>query len=321
MDSFRSLVLVWFADSRLACLCAWPVARRRLFAFVCLAIFAQVDVHAAGQTETLVGVWLVEVHGSSRMREFEVLSAGQPDAGIVDLKAKYGWLGGKHKKVIARVDFNKADAELYIATPAESVLLARMTGPASFKGTLKTKEGKTYNATLTLVANFPSVPPSELGAHLDSTLQDNEDEPRSHLESSKIIYKRDAQIDVVYFGGNDCPPCRIWRGLEYPKLQPTLETRRARFFYVTKSIRAPVPVSSLPEEVKTMGPALLDASAGRGGSSQTAFIVDGKLADYWFGWRDAQEISGMIEAVREGKPLPGKQCVRWSATRQCLKRK
>ena len=78
-----------------------------------------------------------------------------------------------------------------------------------------------------------------------------------------------------------------------------------------------MPVGWLPDEVKALGPALLEASAGRGGSSQNAFIVDGKIADYWFGARDASEIVAMIRAVRSGQPLPGTPCLKRNLARQC----
>lgn len=36
------------------------------------------------------------------------------------------------------------------------------------------------------------------------------------------------EIQIVYMGGIDCPPCRVWRGTELPKLEATKTYKRIK---------------------------------------------------------------------------------------------
>lgn len=125
-------------------------------------------------------------------------------------------------------------------------------------------------------------------------------------------------IHIVYMGGNDCPPCVVWRREELPKLRQSAAFATARFSYVVKAIRSPVPARAfLPAEVKPLKEQLDRASGGNAGSSQTAIVVNGEVYDYYFGSRSAQDIEKMILAIREGKPYPFERCTRRASRAVC----
>ncbi len=119
------------------------------------------------------------------------------------------------------------------------------------------------------------------------------------------------EVHIVYMGGNDCPPCVAWRATELPRLQQTDEFKSVRFSYVTKAVKSPVPVSIfLPDEVKPFKGKLDEAGAGRGGSPQTAILVNGEIFDYYRGWRSADEVVSMLVAIRTGGKYPFKRCLK-----------
>ncbi len=126
-------------------------------------------------------------------------------------------------------------------------------------------------------------------------------------------------IHLVWMGGNDCPPCVTWRALELPKLQQSAEFKSIRFSYVVKGIRSPVPSRAvLPPEVAPFKEMLDEASGGRAGSPKGAPVVDGQIHDLFQGTRSAEEIIGMITAVRAGTPHPFRRCLKASAvSRKC----
>ena len=126
-------------------------------------------------------------------------------------------------------------------------------------------------------------------------------------------------IHFIWMGGNDCPPCVTWRALELPKLQQSAEFKAIRFSYVVKGIRSPVPSRAfLPPEVAPLKDQLDEASGGRAGSPKGALVVDGQVYDFFQGTRSAEDILGMISAVRTGSPYPFTRCLRASSSsRKC----
>lgn len=131
-------------------------------------------------------------------------------------------------------------------------------------------------------------------------------------------------IHIVYMGGNDCPPCRVWRGMELPKLEATEIYKRIKFTYVTKGIASSVPPTFfLPDDVKPYKDVLDYASNGNSGSSQTAILVNGKVFDYYFGFRSAADVEKMLMAIESGGQYPFARCMRFiksSAPRTCESR-
>jgi hypothetical protein len=120
-------------------------------------------------------------------------------------------------------------------------------------------------------------------------------------------------IHLVHMGGNDCPPCRVWRALELPKLQASKTFAAVKFSYVTKAINGAVPPSFfLPDEVKPLKDILDVAGGGSPGSPQAALIVNGKVFDYWWGARSAEEIEKMILSAQGDGAYPFSRCLRFS---------
>jgi hypothetical protein len=125
--------------------------------------------------------------------------------------------------------------------------------------------------------------------------------------------KSNPQIHLIWFGGDDCPPCVIWRRQELPKLQESAIFNGVKFSYVEKIVRSSVPpVDLLPAEVKTYKQKLDEASSGRSGSPQAAVMVNGQVYDYFHMGRFADDIELMIVSIRSGSPYPFKRCLKMS---------
>ncbi len=121
------------------------------------------------------------------------------------------------------------------------------------------------------------------------------------------------EVHFIWMGGNDCPPCKVWRGIELPKLQASPEFQRIRYSYVTKTIGAAVPPKFfLPEEVRPYKDILDVAGAGGPGSPQAAVIVNGQVFDYFWGYRSAEDIVMMLNSIRTGSLYPFSRCIKMS---------
>jgi thiol-disulfide isomerase/thioredoxin len=126
-----------------------------------------------------------------------------------------------------------------------------------------------------------------------------------------------ASVHIVYFGGNDCPPCVAWRGSELPKLEKSQEFKAIQFSYVTKTIKSPVPASFfLPADVRPLKGKLDAASSGLSGSPQVAIFVNGEVFDYYRGTRSAEDVISMLVAIRTGGKYPFDRCIK-SGSRGC----
>lgn len=124
-------------------------------------------------------------------------------------------------------------------------------------------------------------------------------------------------IHFIWFGGDDCPPCKAWRIFELPKLQATAEFRAIKYSFVIKVVKSPIPSTFfLPDEVKPLKEKLDYASNRRKGSPQAALVVDGEVYDYFRGTRSAEQILRMISSVRDGTPYPFVRCLRGSTKKR-----
>ena len=131
--------------------------------------------------------------------------------------------------------------------------------------------------------------------------------------------QRPANVQMIYMGGSDCPPCVRWRASELPKLQQSEIFRSITFTYVQKPIAGTVPPALfLPAEARPYKDQMDAASGGMGGSPQVAVIVDGHLYDYYFGVRNAEAVEQMIQAIRTDRKYPFDRCVRRDRSRACL---
>jgi hypothetical protein len=128
------------------------------------------------------------------------------------------------------------------------------------------------------------------------------------------------KIHMVYMGGNDCPPCVAWRAFELPKLKTTDAFKSIQFSHVDKTIRSAAPPAFwLPEEVKPYKDKLDVAGNRRGGSAQTAILVNGEVYDYYWGTRTAEQIEKMIVSIQSKTKYPFTPCARIKAGYTCEK--
>jgi Protein of unknown function (DUF995) len=133
------------------------------------------------------------------------------------------------------------------------------------------------------------------------------------------------KVQMIYFGGNDCPPCVAWRGVELPKLRAAEPFRQIEFTHVYKSVMSTVPAAAfLPEPIRPFKEQLDVASGHNRGSSQTAIVVNGEIFDYYYGSRSADEIVSRLTAILAGGRYPYERCLElrngFHATRgQCVR--
>ncbi len=93
-------------------------------------------------------------------------------------------------------------------------------------------------------------------------------------------------IQFVHMGGDDCPPCRVWRTMKYPKLQKSASFQAVKYSYVIKTILSPVPSEFfLPPELKPLKAKLDTVGGGNRGSPQEMLLVDDVVYDCWLGAR------------------------------------
>jgi hypothetical protein len=193
-----------------------------------------------------------------------------------------------------------AERRLELVTPADSKIVAKQLADGSFSGTIVSKNGVVKPVKLERLESV-AIKLSTLAPANNAAAQTTP--PNIHM---------------VVMGGNDCPPCVAWRGLELPKLQQTAAFKAIRFSYVAKAVKSPVPSSMfLPDEVKPYKARLDEASSGRTGSPQVAFIVNGEIYDYYFGTRSAKEVEQMILAINEARKYPLQRCLKVDMSRHC----
>ena len=134
----------------------------------------------------------------------------------------------------------------------------------------------------------------------------------AHGQSSSAIEPTQPikRIHVVYFGGNDCPPCVAFRASEFPKFASSVEFSGVIWSNVTKSVGSAVPSSFfLPSEVKPLRDALLQATGGNAGSAQVVIFVDRKVHDVFWGSRDAGFYQKAVRSITaNSEPYPGERC-------------
>ncbi len=128
-------------------------------------------------------------------------------------------------------------------------------------------------------------------------------------------------IHVVYFGGNDCPPCITFRGLEFPILQKSPAFSKLEWTFVTKTVSSPVPSGFfLPGRVKPLGDKMRIATAGIGGSPQVVIFVNDEVYDVYSGSRDVEFYEKMVTSILEKTPYPRDRCLQRTSSRGCEKK-
>ena len=235
----------------------------------------------------LVATWLVSVADDPRLRVLRIQSVAPEANGIWPLDAVYGWQGSKGARVHGTIAQSEGTKRLELLTPADSKIVATESAAGVFVGTMETKGGATKSVRLVRLAG-------------------------------DVVAAKPPAIHMVVMGGNDCPPCVAWRAFEFPKLQQMPAFKSIQYSYVIKGVESPVPpVVFLPDEVKPYKAQLDEAGSRRKGSPQVAIIVNGKVYDYYFGTRTAQEIESMLLAIQATGKYPFKRCLKVNLARQC----
>lgn len=143
-------------------------------------------------------------------------------------------------------------------------------------------------------------------------------------DTAKLTQASEAKpphIHVVYFGGNDCPPCVTFRALEFPILQKSPAYSKLEWTFVTKTVSSPVPSGFfLPSRVKPLGDKLRAATAGIGGSAQVVILINDEVYDVFSGSRDADFYEKMVASVLDKTPYPRERCVQRTSSRGCEKK-
>lgn len=241
--------------------------------------------------------WLVRVDGEARDRTLQLLSniveSGQ---GIYQLSGVYGYIDGAQKPVAVTLKIIDGKKTIDFDTPADSKISVEQIGPSRFRGIFVGLKGKAKAVSLELLSHGKEQ--AGLAAKID--------EPK--LATAGTTQKN---IHLVWMGGNDCPPCVVWRATELPKLKQSPEFSNIRFSYVIKAIQGTVPpLVFLPDDVKPYKDILDVASGGGMGSPQAALLVDGVVFDYFWGTRSAADIEKMIISVRQGGAYPFNRCTK-----------
>jgi len=257
-----------------------------------VGLLAALPAHAqpsgtAPALPNILAEWTVTVRDDPKLRTLQIKALLPEANGVAALEARYGMQGERLKPVRADITQDGGTRRLNLVTPADSVITATERPDGSFQGSMRFASGKLRDVQITRGAPAAAAHPS-------------------------------ADIHMVVMGGNDCPPCVAWRGLELPKLRATPAFQSIRFSYVVKVITSSVPSAMfLPDEVKPYKAQLDDASSLRTGSPQVAILVDGRLYDYYFGTRSAEEVVQMIRAILDGGAYPFQRCLKRGVDRQC----
>ena len=229
-----------------------------LAAFALAASFAHAQTAASPETLLTPGVWRLEVQDRNPHRELEVTRVRPGADGKASVRARYGWWGANLGRLPVTLDVSQPQPRLEFTTKAKSQVTLQRVDETTYEGTMVNARGRSFPAKLKLVSTQDSGDEPVAAAEAAE-----ESPPPTPRHGGKTTYPRDAKIQFVYMGGNDCPPCREWRATEFRKLEAAPEFAQMRFYYVVKSVPSPVPVGWLPDEVKALGPALLDASLRR----------------------------------------------------------
>jgi hypothetical protein len=271
-----------------------------------LALMGSLALHA--QTPNLTGQWVVKVDGDERQRALVIRHSGEA------LIANYGYQdqNATLRPVEASVS---PQGTLTLKTPADSMVIADSVDDNTFRGKLTPLKGRVKDVTLIRTTSLPQLAtvPVTSGEGASAV-------PAPRTPSLAVAGHIAPKIQMIYMGGNDCPPCVAWRGLELPKLEKTEAFKAIQYSFVTKGVRSGVPSSFfLPADVKPHKDKLEEAGAGNTGSAQTAILVNGEIFDYYFGTRSALEIEERLAAIHAGGRYPFTRCkaLKKNNVRQC----
>jgi hypothetical protein len=119
------------------------------------------------------------------------------------------------------------------------------------------------------------------------------------------------QIQIVFFGGDDCPICRSWLAQERPQWLASSAAKSVHLVVIDKSIKSRLAqITSWPSSIgNPLRAQLINASSQRAGSPFLALIVNDQLIDFFFGAPSAAFLGTLVEGVRGNVPYPTQPCL------------
>ena len=279
----------------------WSVAVWTALALVldAPAVAQPAAVTASAVAQDIVSLYLVTVQGEARQRKLQILTVRDKSLDAFQAEGRYGWADAALVRVQVEVTRTPAALSLRFTTPTTALVVADRQPDGSFAGTISLKNGTIKPVVLRKISEADV---AVTGSAAPGKTQVAGTGPVAGAVSGE-------RVRFIHMGGNDCPPCVAWRGLELQKLEKSPTFKAIRYSYVVKAIRSPVPAEVfLPDELKQLKARLDHASAGKARSPHQVLIVDGEVYDYWIGALDASEIEAKIAAITGGTPYPGTRC-------------
>jgi hypothetical protein len=272
-----------------------------------IAIAASQEDNSTANDDLSLSTWLVNVESEKRTRTLKFAKTDSQTDYPRKVFAEYGWTGERLKPIEVEIAAINGRRRVTLITPAKSVITLDAVGSDEFQGLFYSKDSS-LSKKIQMLRLGPVVSLGNASTDVAKTV----------TVSADTLPKL-SDIHLIWMGGNDCPPCRAWRGVELPKLRLNAKFQQIHFVYVTKSIESSVPPKLfLPEEVQPFKQALDVASSGAPGSPQAALLVRGQVYDYFYGARSADEIIAMLDSIVTGKPYPYARCTRMASQgRQC----
>ena len=244
------------------------------------------------QLASLEGTWTLDVKGSTRVRAMVITR--QDDA----LGVRFGFLEPGARLGSARASLD-ASGTLTLKTNAESTVILTPVDASTMRGTFTPRDGRPSRATA--VRSTSEAIASVMGSGLPSRSDVGHVAPARLQVEANAEAPPAADVHFIWMGGNDCPPCVVGEPRSCRSCGPCRNSNASAIPMVTKSIQSAVPPAFfLPPEVQPFKELLDAAGAGTPGSPQAAVIVNGRVHDYFWGVRSAEEIESMLRSIRTG---------------------
>jgi hypothetical protein len=242
-------------------------------------------VAANAVAQEIVSQYLVTVQGEARQRRLQIMSVGEKSPDAFQAEGRYGWADAGLAKTQIEITRTPTTLSLRFTTPTSALVVAERQPDGSFAGTISLPNG--YNKPVTLKKITEADIAEASSAAAEKASQANSKLAATAAAASTVgaapsgMAVSGDRIRFIHMGGNDCPPCVAWRGLEFPKLEKMPVFQTIQNSYVVKTIKSPIPAEVfLPAEVKPLKARLERASAGRAGSPHQMLLVDGEVYDY-----------------------------------------
>jgi hypothetical protein len=122
---------------------------------------------------------------------------------------------------------------------------------------------------------------------------------------------QNGSVQLLFFGGSDCPVCRAWQAAHWPQWQASPEAKLAQFVFIDKTVK--MDLNAIKFWPNLISPALrqslIKANGARRGSPQMALVVNGELVDFFYGPREASTLAAMVRGARGESLYPSRPCL------------